>query len=78
MITIMILAGTTVSLHNCFFFMMRTIKIYSLSHSEVYKTDLLTISLCLHEIIRTYLSISCKFVPLNNISPIPLSPPSLW
>ena len=57
-ITMIVLANTSIMHHNChFFFMMRTFTIYSPSNFQVYNTVLLTIIAVLHiRLPRTYSS----------------------
>ena len=65
MTTIVALAISSIMLHDyCVLFVMRTVKIYSLSNFEVYNAVLLTTITMLYINLQN-LSTSCKLLPLN-------------
>ena len=71
------LASTSVRSQNYhLFFAVGTTTIQSLGNFEVYNAVLLTLITMLSVCVQN-LCTGCKFIPLNNISPIP-SPPRPW
>ena len=69
------LVNTYTMSHNCFFFMVRTFKIESLSNFQLYNTVPLTIITMLYIRAAEFIHLlTASVYPLTNIFPFPSSP----